>query len=300
MNLTGSFLVARKAGEVLEEGGSLVLTGSVAGLGAFGLAHYAAGKLGVVGLARTLALELARKGVRVNVLLPGLIQTPMTAGLPPGPGSRRSAPRPWAGREGPRRWPRPPFSSSRRRAPTSRARRSTWTGAGPSWARRACPRGLGPKEVSGMPMYFEDFEVGQRFVTAGRTVTEADVVNFAGVSGDYNPIHTDAEFAKSTPFGQRIAHGLLVLSMLTGLRQRTGATDGTLIAWLEIRNYRFLKPVLIGDTVHGETEIVEKRETSKPDRGIVVQRVRVLNQRGEVVQEGEFVTMIRRRPREEA
>lgn len=129
------------------------------------------------------------------------------------------------------------------------------------------PRGLGPKEVSGMPMYFEDFEVGQRFVTAGRTVTEADVVNFAGVSGDYNPIHTDAEFAKSTPFGQRIAHGLLVLSMLTGLRQRTGATDGTLIAWLEIRNYRFLKPVLIGDTVHGETEIVEKRETSKPDRG---------------------------------
>ena len=102
-----------------------------------------------------------------------------------------------------------------------------------------------------MPMYFEDFEVGQRFVTAGRTVTEADVVNFAGVSGDYNPIHTDAEFAKSTPFGQRIAHGLLVLSMLTGLRQRTGATDGTLIAWLEIRNYKFLKPVLIGDTVRG-------------------------------------------------
>ena len=83
VNLTGSFLVARKAGEVLEEGGSLVLTGSVAGLGAFGLAHYAAGKLGVVGLARTLALELARKGVRVNVLLPGLIQTPLTAGLPP-------------------------------------------------------------------------------------------------------------------------------------------------------------------------------------------------------------------------
>lgn len=73
-----------------------------------------------------------------------------------------------------------------------------------------------------MPMYFEDFEVGQRFVTPGRTVTEADVVNFAGVSGDYNPIHTDAEFAKSTPFGQRIAHGLLVLAMLTGLRQRTG------------------------------------------------------------------------------
>ena len=134
-----------------------------------------------------------------------------------------------------------------------------------------------------MPMYFEDFEVGQRFTTPARTVTEADVVNFAGVSGDYNPIHTDAEFAKSTPFGQRIAHGLLVLSMLTGLRQRTGHFEGTVIAWLEIRNYKFLKPVLIGDTVRGES-------------GILVQRVRVYNQRGEVVQEGEFVTMVRRRP----
>jgi acyl dehydratase len=146
-----------------------------------------------------------------------------------------------------------------------------------------------------MPLYFEDFQVGQRFTTPARTVTEADLVNFAGVSGDYNPIHTDAEFAKTTPFGQRIAHGLLVLSMLTGLRQRTGQFEGTLIAWLEIRSYRFLKPVFIGDTVHGETEILEKRETSKPDRGLLVQRVRVLNQRGEVVQEGEFVTLVRRR-----
>ncbi len=146
-----------------------------------------------------------------------------------------------------------------------------------------------------MPLYFEDFQVGERFTTPARTVTEADLVNFAGVSGDYNPIHTDAEFAKTTPFGQRIAHGLLVLAMLTGLRQRTGQFEGTLIAWLEIRSYRFLKPVFIGDTIHGETEILEKRETSKPDRGLLVQRVRVLNQKGEVVQEGEFVTLVRRR-----
>ncbi|MER3451142.1 MAG: dehydratase [Thermus sp.] len=147
-----------------------------------------------------------------------------------------------------------------------------------------------------MPMYFEDFEVGQRFTTPARTVTEADVVNFAGVSGDYNPIHTDLEFAKTTPFGQRIAHGLLVLSMLTGLRQRAGQFEGTIIAWLEIRKYAFLKPVFIGDTVRGESEVLEKRETSKPDRGILVQRVRVYNQRDELVQEGEFVTMVRRRP----
>jgi acyl dehydratase len=83
--------------------------------------------------------------------------------------------------------------------------------------------------------------------------------------------------------------------MLTGLRQRSGHFEGTIIAWLEIRNYRFLKPVFIGDTIHGETEILEKRETSRPDRGILVQKVRVLNQKGEVVQEGEFVTMVKRR-----
>jgi acyl dehydratase len=146
-----------------------------------------------------------------------------------------------------------------------------------------------------MPLYFEDFQVGQRFTTPARTVTEADIVHFAGISGDYNPIHTDAEFARSTPFGAPIAHGLLVLSMLTGLRQRSGHFEGTIIAWLEIRNYRFLKPVFIGDTIHGETEILEKRETSRPDRGILVQKVRVLNQKGEVVQEGEFVTMVKRR-----
>lgn len=83
--------------------------------------------------------------------------------------------------------------------------------------------------------------------------------------------------------------------MLTGLRQRSGHFEGTLIAWLEIRSYKFLKPVFIGDTVYGESEILEKRETSKADRGILVQQVRVYNQRGEVVQEGEFITMVRRR-----
>ncbi|MCS6868504.1 MaoC/PaaZ C-terminal domain-containing protein [Thermus sp.] len=146
-----------------------------------------------------------------------------------------------------------------------------------------------------MGLFFEDLQVGQVFPTPARTITEADLVNFAGVSGDYNPIHTDAEFAKDTPFGQRVAHGLLVLAILTGLRLRTGVFEGTLIAWLEIRSYRFLKPVFPGDTIRGETEILEKRETSKPDRGLVVQRVRVYNQLEELVQEGEFVTLVRRR-----
>jgi acyl dehydratase len=146
-----------------------------------------------------------------------------------------------------------------------------------------------------MGLFYEDLEVGRVFSTPARTVTEADLVNFAGVSGDFNPIHTDEEYAKETPFGRRVAHGLLVLAMLTGLRLRTGVFEGTLIAWLEIRRYRFLKPVFIGDTIRGETEIAEKRETSKPDRGVVVQRVRIYNQKGEAVQEGEFVTLVRRK-----
>jgi acyl dehydratase len=144
-------------------------------------------------------------------------------------------------------------------------------------------------------LFFEDLEIGQVFPTPARTITEADVVNFAGVSGDFNPVHTDEEYARGTLFGRRVVHGLLILAMLTGLRLRTGVFEGTLIAWLEIRNYRFLKPVFPGDTIRGETEIVEKRETSRPDRGVVVQRVRVFNQRGELVQEGEFVTLVRRR-----
>ena len=134
-----------------------------------------------------------------------------------------------------------------------------------------------------MGLFFEDLKVGQVFPTPARTVTEADVVNFAGVSGDFNPIHTDEEFARGTPFGRRVAHGLLILAMLTGLRLRTGVFEGTLIAWLEIRSYRFLKPIFVGDSIRGETEIAEKRNTSSPDRGVVIQKIRVFNQRVELV-----------------
>lgn len=133
------------------------------------------------------------------------------------------------------------------------------------------------------------------WTTPARTVTEADVVNFAGVSGDFNPLHTDELFASQTPFAGRIAHGLLVLAIASGLRQRGGLFDGTLIAWAEIRQWRFLRPVRIGDTVRVRWRIAEKRETSKPDRGVITQEVQVLNQRDEVVQEGLFVSLLRRR-----
>jgi acyl dehydratase len=144
-------------------------------------------------------------------------------------------------------------------------------------------------------LYFEDVEVGFRFETPRRTVTEAHLVVFEGVSGDLNPLHSDAVFAEQSIYGERIAPGALVLSMATGLRQRTGLFDGTLMGFLEIRGWRFLAPVRIGDTIRVVTEITELRETSKPDRGVMAQRVEVLNQDDAVVQSGEFVSMLRRR-----
>jgi acyl dehydratase len=145
------------------------------------------------------------------------------------------------------------------------------------------------------PLYFEDVEVGLRFETLSRTVTEADLVAFAGVSGDFNPLHTDAVYAAGTIYGERIAHGALVLSLATGLRQRTGLFDGTLMGLLEIRSWRFLAPVRVGDTIRVVNEVTELRPTSKPDRGVMVQRVEVVKQDGTTATEGELVMLLRRR-----
>jgi acyl dehydratase len=146
-----------------------------------------------------------------------------------------------------------------------------------------------------MSLFFEDVEVGMRFESPARTITEADLVNFAGVSGDFNPLHTDEAFAATTPYGRRIAHGMLALSVVTGLRQRMGVFDGTLLGFLEIRSWKFRRPVFPGDTIRAVTSVAELRETSKPDRGVMIQGIEVLNQEDEVVQDGEFVTLLRRR-----
>ena len=147
------------------------------------------------------------------------------------------------------------------------------------------------------PKFFEDVEVGDKGVTAGRTITEADVVSFAGLSGDYNPIHTDEEFCKGTMFKQRIAHGALVLSVASGLFTQCEMNlfiKTNLMALMGI-NWRFLKAVFMGDTVHVEVQIIEKKETSKADRGIIIQRRSVVNQHGVTVQEGEVTLMMRRK-----
>jgi acyl dehydratase len=142
--------------------------------------------------------------------------------------------------------------------------------------------------------FFEDFEIDDEFVTPGRTVTEADVMLFAGLTGDYNRIHTDAEYMKSSMFGERIAHGLLGLSLVNGLKYRTDYDSDGVLAFLGL-TWKFSGPIRFGDTVHAIIRIASKRETSKPDRGIMIQTIQVINQRGEVVQEGEFTSMIKRR-----
>ncbi|RME06228.1 MAG: dehydratase [Anaerolineae bacterium] len=141
-------------------------------------------------------------------------------------------------------------------------------------------------------MYFEEFEVGQRFISAGRTITESDIVAFAGLSGDYNQIHTDAEFSKGTPYGQRIAHGLLVTSIASGLVTQSGLIEGTVIAFREIDQWKFTRPVFIGDTVHVETEVVATKPLRRLGGGAVELTVSVVNQRQEVVMKGVWKVLI--------
>ncbi len=142
--------------------------------------------------------------------------------------------------------------------------------------------------------HFDEFEIGERTDSPGRTITEADVVAFAGLSGDWNPLHTDEEFAKRTPFRRRIAHGMLVNSIASGLGNQTGLFDGTTLALLEMV-IRYRDPVLFGDTIHLELTVAEKRETTSPRRGVVVFDTTVRNQRGEAVVEGQWLVLMKRR-----
>lgn len=135
-------------------------------------------------------------------------------------------------------------------------------------------------------MYFEDFEIGNRVTTAARTITEGDIVAFAGLSGDYNQIHTDAEYAKSTPYGQRIAHGLLVLSIASGLIAQSGVLDGTVLAFREISNWKFTKPTFIGDTIQVITKITAVKAMRRLGGGVVDLELSVHNQDDEVVMKG--------------
>jgi acyl dehydratase len=140
---------------------------------------------------------------------------------------------------------------------------------------------------------FEQFDLDEVFTSQSRTVTEADVVNFAGLSGDFNPLHTDEEFGKTTPFGGRIAHGVLGLAIATGQANQLGVFEGTTIALMQ-QTVKYVGAVKFGDTIHLELKVAEKKETSKTDRGVVTFDATVLNQSGKAVIDSQWVLMMKR------
>jgi acyl dehydratase len=140
--------------------------------------------------------------------------------------------------------------------------------------------------------YFEQFEIGQQLVTASRTITESDIVSFAGMTGDYNQIHTDAEFAAKDTFGQRVAHGMLVQSIATGLAVQSGIIEGTVLAFRE-QSAKFSLPVFIGDTVHVQLEITEIKALPRLGGGTINMKYAVYNQHGKAVQRGDWVMLIK-------
>ncbi len=145
-------------------------------------------------------------------------------------------------------------------------------------------------------MWFEEFEVGQQIVTPGRTISESDIISFAGLSGDFNQIHTDAEFAKDTPFGKRVAHGLLGLSIASGLAMRTGVLEGTVIAFREINSWKFTNPIYIGDTIHAILNILETKAIPRLNGGSLTIEITVKNQRDEVTMKGTWTALVASKP----
>ncbi len=145
--------------------------------------------------------------------------------------------------------------------------------------------------------YFEEFELNQKLRTAARTITETDVVTFAGLSGDFNQIHTDAVFAEQGPFGRRVAHGLLVQAIASGLAVQTGFIEGTVLAFREL-SCKFSLPVYLGDTVHVQLEIVAAKALPRLGGGQLEMKYSVLNQEGKTVQRGTWMMLVKSKPDE--
>ena len=144
-------------------------------------------------------------------------------------------------------------------------------------------------------LYFEEFNVDDTVTSAARTITEADIVSFAALSGDWNAIHVDAEYAKSGMFGERIAHGLLGLSVASGLAVQLGFIEGTVIAFMGI-DWKFRGAIKIGDTIHVRAQIAEKKPMPRLGGGLVTFNVEVLNQRGETTQKGTWSMLLKMKP----
>ncbi|MBU0492712.1 MAG: MaoC family dehydratase N-terminal domain-containing protein [Chloroflexi bacterium] len=152
-------------------------------------------------------------------------------------------------------------------------------------------------EIQVRGRYFDELEVGDAVNTPARTMTETDVVMFAAISGDFNQLHTDEVFASAGAFGARVTHGMLVLSVATGLVGRAGVFEGTAIGFTNLE-WKFKKPVYIGDTIRVRAEVVRKRPLGK-EAGFVFVKAEVLNQKDEVVQAGEWRAIVAQKPKQE-
>lgn len=146
-------------------------------------------------------------------------------------------------------------------------------------------------------LYFEDFEQGMTMRTRGRTITEADIVNFAGLTGDYNPLHTNAPYAETTQFGQRIAHGMLSISYAVGQAYQLGFLEQTILAFREL-TMKFSNPVYIGDTIHVEIEVEQLRAMRRLGGGIVALDVKIVNQADKIIQRGTWSMLMASKPAE--
>lgn len=143
--------------------------------------------------------------------------------------------------------------------------------------------------------YFEEFAPGDIVISAGRTITEADIVNFAGLAGDYTQIHTNAEFARHGFFGQRVAHGLLLVAIASGLLAQLGFIEGTVLAFREL-TWKFSLPVFIGDTIHVQAAVTNLKTMKRLGGGAVTFDVQIINQGQKVVQSGQWTLLIASQP----
>lgn len=148
-----------------------------------------------------------------------------------------------------------------------------------------------------MGLYFEDFNVGQKLDTQKRTITEDDIMAFARLTGDDNRIHTDPEFSRTTMFGRQVAHGLLGLSIASGLAWQTGILDGTVIAFREVNEWKFVKPVFIGDTIYVEMVVREAKALPRIGGGSVTITLEIKNQNDEVCHRGLWTVLMMSKPK---
>ncbi|MCA9882047.1 MAG: MaoC family dehydratase N-terminal domain-containing protein [Anaerolineae bacterium] len=144
-------------------------------------------------------------------------------------------------------------------------------------------------------LYFEEFEVGAKMRTRGRTITEADLVQFAALTGDFNPMHTDAEYCKTSFMGQRVAHGMLTLSYAVGQAYQLGILERTVLGFRSLE-MKFSVPVYIGDTIHVEIEVADKKEARRLGGGTVDLTIRIVNQEGKVIQRGTLTLLMASQP----